>query len=101
MFSPSGDLAGLMWSSRPLSDCWLKESGLWIDVPDTHVEIMITNEVVSLISYSLVAVASKPHIPGSSFLGERQHGLARKDFLQVKVLHASLYKKSRRREGTS
>lgn len=53
-------------------------------MPDTHVEIMITNEVVSLISYSLVAVASKPQIPGSSFLGERQHGVARKDFLQVR-----------------
>ena len=73
-----------MWSSRPLSDCRLEESGVWIDVPDTYVEMMMTNDFTSLISYSLVVVASKPQMHGSLLVGEQPPGGGVKDFLQVK-----------------
>lgn len=74
---------GLMWSSRPLTDCWLKESGVWTDIPDSNVEVVLVNEVKSLISYSMVVVASKPQLPGSSFLGDPNGNGGSKDFLQV------------------
>lgn len=78
-----GDREGLMWSSRPLTDCWLKESGVWTDIPDSNVEVVLVNEVKSLISYSMVVVASKPQLPGSSFLGDPNGNGGSKDFLQV------------------
>ena len=74
-----------MWSSRPLTDCWLEESGVWTDIPDSHVEVVLANDVTSLISYSVVVEASKPQMPGSSFLGEYLHNGGSKDFLQVQV----------------
>ncbi|CAM9173657.1 unnamed protein product [Ascophyllum nodosum] len=75
-----------MWSSRPLSDCRLEESGVWIDVPDTYVEMMMTNDFTSLISYSLVVVASKPQMHGSLLVGEQPPGGGVKDFLQVRLV---------------
>lgn len=75
--------AGLMWSSRPLTDCRLDVSGVWTDVPDSDVEVALVNEAVALISYSMVVMASKPQMPGSSFLGELQHSGGSRDFLQV------------------
>ena len=75
---------GLMWSSRPLTSCRLEESGVWTDVPDTHLELVLVNEVTSLISYSMVVVAAKPQLPGSSFLGENRLSGGSKDFLQVR-----------------
>lgn len=74
---------GLMWSSRPLTACRLEESGVWINVPDTHLELILANDVTSLISYSMVVVAAKPQLPGSSFLGQQQSNGGNKDFLQV------------------
>ncbi len=74
---------GLMWSSRPLTSCRLEESGVWTDVPDTHLELVLVNDVTSLISYSMVVVAAKPQLPGSSFLGEQRSSGGSKDFLQV------------------
>ena len=72
-----------MWSSRPLTDCWLEESGVWTDVLDSHVDLILANGVTSLVSYSIVVEASKPQMPGSSFLGEYQNNGGSKDFLQV------------------
>lgn len=72
-----------MWSSRPLTACRLEESGIWVDVPDTHLELVLANDVTSLISYSMVVVAAKPQFPGSSFLGEERSNGGTKDFLQV------------------
>lgn len=72
-----------MWSSRPLTACRLEESGVWVDVPDTHLELVLASEVTSLISYSIVVVAAKPQLPGSSFLGEQRSSGGSKDFLQV------------------
>lgn len=73
-----------MWSSRPLTDCWLEDSGVWTDIPDSHVEVVLANDATSLISYSIVVEASKPQMPGSSFLGEYLHNGGSKDFLQVR-----------------
>lgn len=75
-----------MWSSRPLTPCRLEESGVWIDIPDTHLELVLTNDVTSLISYSMVVVAAKPQLPGSSFLGEQRSNGGTKDFLQVSTM---------------
>lgn len=79
-------IAGLMWSSRPLTDCRLEESGVWTDIPESHVELVLANDVTSLISYSMVVQASKPQMPGSSFLGEYLHNGGSKDFLQVRLV---------------
>lgn len=75
-----------MWSSRPLTACRLEESGVWVDVPDTHLELVLANDVMSLISYSMVVVAAKPQLPGSPFLGEQRSNGGTKDFLQVSTL---------------
>ncbi|CAM9734048.1 unnamed protein product [Scytosiphon promiscuus] len=77
---------GLMWSSRPLTTCQLEESGVWIDVPDTKLEVVLARDVTSLISYSMVVVAAKPQLPGSSFLGEQLTNGGSKDFLQVRLV---------------
>lgn len=75
-----------MWSSRPLTACRLEESGVWVDVPDTRLELVLANDVTSLISYSMVVVAAKPQLPGSSFLGEQRSNGGTKDFLQVSTM---------------
>lgn len=72
-----------MWSSRPVTACSLEQSGVWVDVPDTYLELVLANDVTSLISYSMVVVAAKPQLPGSSFLGEQRSNGGAKDFLQV------------------
>lgn len=69
-----------------MTDCWLNESGVWVDVPDTRVEIQVGNEVTSLISYSMVVVAAKAPTPGSSFLGDYLHS-GNRDFLQVPFIY--------------
>lgn len=76
-----------MWSARPLTDCWLNESGVWVDVLDTRVEIELGNEVTALVSYSMVVAAAKPQTPGSSFLGDHQSTGGNRDFLQVHLPH--------------
>ncbi|CAN0543623.1 unnamed protein product, partial [Ectocarpus sp. 12 AP-2014] len=75
-----------MWSSRPLTACRLEESGAWVDVPDTQLQLVLESEVTSLISYSIVVVAAKPQLPGSSFLGEQRGSGGSKDFLQARLV---------------
>lgn len=66
-----------------MTDCWLNESGVWVDVLDTRVEVELSNEVAVLISYSMVVLAAKTQTPGSSFLGDYQGTGGNRDFLQV------------------
>ena len=84
--SSTPDPPGLMWSSRPLTTCRLEESGAWVNVPDTHLELLLANDVTTLISYSMVVVAAKPQLPGSSFLGEHRSNGGTKDLLQVSTM---------------
>lgn len=74
-----------MWSSRPLTDCWLNDSGVWIDIPDTGVELALDNEATLLFSYSIVVTAAKIQTPGSPFLVDQRNNGATRDFLQVTV----------------
>ncbi|CAM9134032.1 unnamed protein product [Discosporangium mesarthrocarpum] len=77
---------GLMWSARPLTDCRLDESGVWINIPDTSLTVVLENEASILVSYSMVVNAAQSQVPGSSFLTDQQHNGGNRDVLQIRLL---------------
>jgi len=77
----------LMWSTQPLSEARLRDTGGqtgWMDVSNTSVTVNLPNELNIMIAYHLSARAMKPFQPGADFI--RDYYKNPLDFLQCRLV---------------